>query len=195
MFSSARRILWITLTLFVMIPAVSSADERYFVMIFGSELKSKRPKYTHTWATWVKATGEGPNLCEYQLECNTISWMPATLDIRPWTHKSEPGVNLDLHPTMKLMRSFDEDISLWGPYEVYQSSWDRFVAQREYLESGNVRYLCVNFLSNDINDKGCIHAITDADPRRGHSAPSPGRSCSRPRIARAPPAQARTRGP
>ena len=34
-----------------------SPDDRFFIIVFGSESFPKRPKYTHSWATVVRATG------------------------------------------------------------------------------------------------------------------------------------------
>ena len=62
--------------------ATAVADEYYFAMIFGSESQPKRLRYTHTWATLVRAVGEGPDLNSYALEQNTISWLPTTLEVR-----------------------------------------------------------------------------------------------------------------
>ena len=44
----------------------AGADEYYFAMIFGSQSKPKLLRYTHTWATIVRAVGEGPDLNAYQ---------------------------------------------------------------------------------------------------------------------------------
>jgi len=35
--------------------------EFYYVMIFGSQSSPKLLRYTHTWATFVRAVGEGPD--------------------------------------------------------------------------------------------------------------------------------------
>src|SRR5262249_1889725 len=71
-------------------PAATTAPpgERYFVLIWGSQSTPKQPKYTHTWATVVKVTGcDGSNA--QILEEQTISWMPATLDIRAFSRHVE----------------------------------------------------------------------------------------------------------
>jgi hypothetical protein len=51
-------------------------DEFYYVMIFGSQSKSKILEYTHTWATFVRAVGEGPDANNYAVYQHTISWLP-----------------------------------------------------------------------------------------------------------------------
>src|SRR6516165_10764118 len=68
--------------------------ERYYVFLFGSQDRTRRPAYTHTWATAVRAVDQpaGPPV----LEMNTISWMPATLEINTLSRRVEPGVNLTL---------------------------------------------------------------------------------------------------
>src|SRR5689334_15600040 len=73
------------------------ADEFYFVAIFGSESVPKQVRYTHSWATFIKLSGCGSDLNTYRMEAFTISWMPATLEIRPLAPLPEKGVNLDLH--------------------------------------------------------------------------------------------------
>ena len=95
-------------------------------MVFGSQSHPKQLRYTHTWATFIKATGEGSDPNAYALESNTISWLPATLEVkvfRPWP---EPGVNLDLYQTLRAMHANGESVTMWGPFivgpEVYQRS-------------------------------------------------------------------------
>ena len=75
--------------------------EFYYVMVFGSQSQPKQLRYTHTWATFIKATGEGADPNGYALESNTISWLPETLDVKVWRPWAEPGVNLDLYQTLQ----------------------------------------------------------------------------------------------
>ena len=104
-------------------------------MVFGSESHPKQLRYTHTWATFIKATGEGTDPNAYALEDHTISWLPATLEVkvlRPWP---EPGVNLDLYQTLRAMYANGESVTMWGPFivgpEVYQKSlWVQSHRQR-----------------------------------------------------------------
>src|SRR5690348_12390269 len=67
--------------------------ERYFMLVFGSQSTPKVPKYTHSWATVVKVIEcGGPEVPS--IEEHTISWLPATLNVRPLSFQVEPGVNL-----------------------------------------------------------------------------------------------------
>jgi hypothetical protein len=99
-----------------------------------------------------------------RVEPFTISWMPATLQLRPWRVCPEPGVNLDLHTTIQLMLQQREEVAVWGPYELPADSFARFIAQKARLESGAVQYKCIDPLDRHSNISDCIHAITDKDP-------------------------------
>jgi hypothetical protein len=139
--------------------------ERYFILVFGSQSTPERPKYTHSWATVVKVAGcvrPAPTIEEH-----TISWMPASLDIRPWSFCVEPGVNLTLHFTIEEMLRNKERVSLWGPYEVGPGLFYRFRVQKAFMESGQVGYQCIDSLGEAARTGAgcdCIHAVTDMDP-------------------------------
>ena len=86
----------------------AAPGERYFVLIFGSQSSPKKAKYTHTWSTVVKVTGCGPGAPA--VEEQTISWMPASLDIHPMSFRVEPGANLTLPFTIEeMLRQAVED--------------------------------------------------------------------------------------
>ncbi len=142
---------------------------RFYLMVFGSENQLRQPKYTHTWASLVtvtyKAAGEKP--CT---RLDTISWMPKTLEIKPERLKVEEGINLDLETSLKVSEKTDQIISMWGPYEVWSGFAKRFLAQKEFMESGKVGYQCIDTVgeaAKEGNGCDCIHAITDMDPRYG----------------------------
>ena len=90
------------------------AGEFYYVMIFGSQSSPKFLRYTHTWATFVRAVGEGPDPRDYSLQVHTISWLPVAGDPRlaAWP---EPGVNLDLDQTLDVVHSLRESVTMWAP--------------------------------------------------------------------------------
>ena len=85
-----------------------AAAERYYVLIFGSQSQPKRLRYTHTWATFVRAVGEGPDPSGHALYIHTISWLPQTLEVRVWSPFPEPGVNLDLYQTLDAVAAHGE---------------------------------------------------------------------------------------
>jgi hypothetical protein len=135
----------------------------FYITVFGSQSVPKVPRYTHTWATVAHAV-EGPN-CDF--EYHTISWMPANLKIRPFSRHPEPGVNLDLHTTVKVMLDNRERVAMWGPYECRPRLYERLLVQKQFMESGRVGYQCIDAwgeAAREGNACDCIHAITDADP-------------------------------
>jgi hypothetical protein len=139
-------------------------NERYYLLVFGSETKPLRPKFTHTWSTVVKVVDQGSGQPPV-VDASTISWMPATLDIHPLRFRVECGVNLDLCTTIREMLKNDEQISLWGPYEVRAGLYKKVLMQKDFMESGAVGYQCIDTIGEARKGVGsdCIHAITDCD--------------------------------
>ena len=151
------------------------ADERYFVLFFGSQDVLRRPQYTHTWATLVRvrASDVGPGgtvACgsvDPALDVHTISWLPVkgTIDARSRT--VEPGRNFELHETMKFAYDTKQSVDVWGPYEVWHGFAHRFLVQKQFLDSGAIGYQCIDSrgeAAEQGNGCDCIHAVTDMDP-------------------------------
>ncbi len=143
----------------------AAPGERFYILVFGSERTIRVPRYTHTWATVVK-TVEAPGCAPQVADVYTISWMPATLEIRPWRFTPEPGRNLELHETLRMVLSHREEVAMWGPYEIYPQGFRRGLMQKAFMESGRVGYQCIDTIGAGANGSGCdcIHAITDMDP-------------------------------
>jgi len=141
--------------------------ERYFVLVFGSQETPKRPKFTHTWATVVKVTQCSDTYAPAVTE-ETISWLPASLDIRPLSFQVEPGTNVGLHSTIEEMLRHKERVSVWGPYEIRPGLAYRFHVQKTFMESGSVGYQCIDNVGEAARTGAgcnCIHSITDMDPQ------------------------------
>jgi hypothetical protein len=113
-----RRIRPVVIGLLGLASAISAGEARgeefYDVMIFGSQSRPKLLQYTHTWATFIRAVGEGPDASNYALYQHTISWLPQSLDVRTWTILPEPGVNLDLYQTLNAVYHDREHVTMWG---------------------------------------------------------------------------------
>lgn len=140
-------------------------NERYYIMVFGSQQAVRVPRFTHTWVTLVKVTRNRD--CVDSIEAQTISWMPASLVIRPYSLTTEPGINLGLHETIAEVQKHHECVSLWGPYETWSGLWKRFVIQKEFLETGALAYQCSDSFgeaARQANACNCFHAVTDMDP-------------------------------
>jgi hypothetical protein len=140
------------------------SEERYYLLVFGSQSCPKIPRFTHTWATAVRASIDDQSRQVCRVEAFTISWYPATLRIRPWVLRPEPGVNLELHDTIRLVLHHKEEVAVWGPYEISQELFARYVAQKAQLESGVMQYQTIDPIRLCSNVIDCIHAVSDVDP-------------------------------
>lgn len=165
-----RRVALLVLTLLAILPATrSSADEYYYAIVFGSQSHPKVLRYSHTWATFVRAVGTGSDLSTYALEEVTISWLPASLVVRVLAHEPEPGVNLGPYETIRYVQSNRENITAWGPFAVTPLLYQRALAQAARLRSGTVRYRALSG-PRDLSFSDCIHAVADVDPQLGRGS-------------------------
>jgi hypothetical protein len=146
-----------------------AAAERYYVLIFGSQSHPKRLRHTHTWATFVRVVGEGPDPSSHDLYVHTISWLPQTLEVRVWSPLPEPGVNLDLYQTLDTVAAHGERVTLWGPFVITPDIYERSLQVYHILQSGVVQYRAISTASN-LLISDCIHAVAAVDPvfGRGH---------------------------
>lgn len=139
------------------------AEEFHYVVIFGSQSHPKLLRYTHTWATFVRAVGQGTDPANYRLEHHTISWLPATLDVRVWAISPEPGVNLDHEASIQYALRNNESITAWGPFRISPLVYTRSLEVRSRLDSGQVRYRAISG-PLDLSISDCIHAVAEVDP-------------------------------
>ena len=133
---------WAALLAVLVVSSASSsvaAAERYYVLVFGSQSRPKPLRNTHTWATFVRAVGEGPDPSGWALEQHTISWLPRTLDVRVLSPFPEPGINLDLYQTLGAVRAHDEHVTLWGPFVITPDLYERSLRIHRILQGGAVR--------------------------------------------------------
>jgi hypothetical protein len=155
--------------LFAMTASKTKGDEFYYVMIFGSQSEPKLLQYTHTWATFIRAEGEGLDANNYSVYQHTISWLPESLDVRTWSLLPERGVNLDLYGTLEAVYRDHEHVTMWGPFRIQQMGYERSLWVKGVLDSGVAEYRAIstprNLLVSD-----CIHAVAAVDPvfGRGH---------------------------
>jgi hypothetical protein len=159
-FATARVLL---LALLGLAAAPARAGEFCYLMVFGSQSVPTHIKYTHSFATFVRATGQGPCADAYTLEVRTISWYPASLEVVAAALLPEPGVNLDLHTTLRVVLAHGERVSLWGPYRVDPDLFNRAWHQASLLESGQVRYKAIDSGFPTDRVTNCIHAVLALD--------------------------------
>jgi hypothetical protein len=140
--------------------------EHFYIILFGSQSTPKISRFTHSWATVIHTTDQGKGR-QPKIESHTISWMPATLKIRPWSFHVEKGSNLALHETLLWALGNRQRISQWGPYECRPRLYYRALVQKEFLESGRVGYQAIDDIGEAARTGDgcdCIHAMTDMDP-------------------------------
>jgi hypothetical protein len=140
--------------------------ERFFITLFASQTTPRIPRLSHSWATVLRVVDPGEGQPPI-VESHTISWMPATLEIHPWRFQTEKGVNLSLHDSLNHALAQGEHVSQWGPYECRPNLYYRFLIQKQFLESGQVGYQCLDTVgeaARNGNGCDCIHAMTDMDP-------------------------------
>ena len=154
---------------FALIASEAKGDEFYYAMIFGSQSTPKLLPYTHTWATFIRAVGEGPDVDNYSVYQHTISWLPESLDVRTWSLLPEPGVNLDLYRTLEAVYRDRERVTMWGPFRIHQVGYERSLQAKQILDSGVAGYRAISTPRNFLNSD-CIHAVAAVDPvfGRGH---------------------------
>src|SRR5262245_49603432 len=87
--------------------STAQKGEGYFLIIFSQEGPGHEPWLSHTFATFVKATGAGANKGQYHLEHHTISWLPASRDIRLLRLRPETGKNFSLEESLRWARSLN----------------------------------------------------------------------------------------
>lgn len=143
--------------------AEAEGGECYYAMIFGSQSRPKLLRYTHTWATFVRAVGEGTDPAGYTVEQFTISWLPETLEVRVWNPRPETGVNLDLYQTLAAVAQTNQSVTMWGPFVILPEVYERAQRIHSIVESGAVRYRAVSN-ARDLLVSDCIHAVAAVDP-------------------------------
>jgi hypothetical protein len=145
----------------------AQADESYYLIVYAAQRTPNVPRYTHTFATVVKATGEGKDRSKYKIEAHTISWIAKSKEVVLARTKPEPGINLSLQDSMRLAASFDEKVSMWGPFEIKKELYERALKQIGRLESGKVEYKAVDLRFRPETAMNCIHAVCDLDADEG----------------------------
>ena len=153
----------ISLFLVAALPGRTRAQETYYLVVFSSQGPENRPRYAHTFATFVKArwcAGSCP------LESFTISWMPRNAVIRPLALLPEPGRNFDLSMSFQWAYAEGQWVSMWGPYQICPELYQRAVVQKNRLESDCVSYKAVDTGWPARRVSNCIHAVSDIDPTR-----------------------------
>lgn len=78
----STRLFWVVLATLLIDAKMARAVDAYYMIVFGQQDGADRPDSSHTFATFVKTTGEGADKTKYTFASHTISWMPASLHVK-----------------------------------------------------------------------------------------------------------------
>ena len=152
----------------LVVAAGAARADNYYVVVFGAESKPPRPKYSHSWAVFVRIPGCAP--CGPPApdagppEWFTISWLPCKVELTVNTPFAEPGRNFPLDQSIEIALAQCEYITAYGPYQIQPELYCRAAKHRQKLESGEVRYKTIDFTRNTNKVSNCIHALTVFNP-------------------------------
>ncbi len=117
----------------------SARADTYYVVVFGAQSIPQRPKYSHSFATFVRIPGDcacGPSAETMPIEWFTISWMPLKIELTPNRLLPEKGANLDLASSLTAVLAHCEHIMAFGPYQIDEWLYCRAKKHLETLQSG-----------------------------------------------------------
>jgi hypothetical protein len=153
---------WCIVAVLVLIPVGRvPARECFYVLIFASQRTPNEPDYSHTFATFVRATWPGEESCPQtaHLEAHTISWLPRTMRVRVVALHPECGHNFALDMTIRHSLETRDHVSLWGPYQTCPELYQLALRQIARLESGQVSYKAMDLGYSPERVCNCIHAV------------------------------------
>jgi ABC-type phosphate/phosphonate transport system substrate-binding protein len=136
-------------------------DAEYYLSVFAYESAPRRPQYAHTFATFIRSSGDS-------IEAHTISWLPRSEHIEVARPQSEPGMNLDLDQTLRLARRLSARVYEWGPYRIRHALYQRSLRQIERLNSGRIEYKALDGAWRPDTALSCTHAVSDVDADAGY---------------------------
>jgi hypothetical protein len=167
--NSATRLIILIALATLGVPNESGATDYYFMTVYGAQRPViNRPRYAHTWATFIKVSGQGHDLRTYRAYSFTISWMPRTLEVNPLDFRAEPGINLTLKDTIAYCDRIRSEISQFGPYQVQPELWNQAFRRFDRLERRELMYRASDILNRPNREPevtNCIYAVLDMDSR------------------------------
>ena len=158
--------LWALLAALLVDPNAARADEDYYMIVFAQQSSTNQVELTHTFATFVKATGKGADKAKYALDSHTISWMPRSLQPKV-VQRPEEGVNLDLKDSLGHAKAVKTDVSMWGAFRVKKELYERAIKQETRLKKGDIDYKVLDLRFRPDSAMNCVHAVCDIDMDKG----------------------------
>lgn len=165
-----KHLMFFVALIFLGFPSVSFAQtdrKAYFMILFSQDGPGHEPWLSHTFATFIKATGNRADKDHFRLEHHTISWLPASGDVRLLRLRPETGKNFRLKETLKLARSLNTRISMWGPIQIEKKLYQRALRQVKRLNQEKIAYKAIDGRFRPDVASNCFHAISDIDTDNG----------------------------
>jgi hypothetical protein len=133
---------------------------KYFVKVYGSERWGNRPKFSHTFATFIEQQVQPDE--SVVRRTLTISWLPLAGEIHP-LGPAEAGRNYSLQETLTWLDQAGSKIRWESPEtEIQPGLFDSAVTRIQELERGLLRYVMIDSLQSRPHEaSNCIHAVTD----------------------------------
>ncbi|MBL8792858.1 MAG: hypothetical protein JNM56_03040 [Planctomycetia bacterium] len=116
-----------------------------YLIIFSSDTTPYRPTQAHTFAAVVRVA-ESDDSPPSIVEVASLSWLPATRQVRALALWCETGKNVPLHETISSYIDDGGKVRMWGPYRVLPELIERFKAHVADVES-SYRYKGACFLT------------------------------------------------
>jgi hypothetical protein len=141
----------------------AAQEVRYYVLVFAAQGDPAPPRKAHTFASFIKASGGNQAPSDADLDIQTISWLPATMNIVPRL-VPERGRNFDLNATLEWSRRQRFRIAVWGPFEINPQLYEYARIKIQRLGSGAFTYRMIDTSLRNVATSNCIHAVADVVP-------------------------------
>jgi hypothetical protein len=153
------------------------AQEKHYVMVFGSQRMPPDPRHSHSFAIFVRQTCTPIGS---QLDWHIISWLAASGVVRLNALCPEPGLNHDIPSTFDWAYSSGQRVSMWGPYEIQPFLYQRSLVVFNRVNSGTLRYKAIDTGYNSAKVSNCIHVLANVveGPRLRVASPGWGETAS-----------------
>jgi hypothetical protein len=144
-------------------PTWAPAVNDYLIILTADSIPYN-PTKAHLFVALVRVE-EGPRRAPRVVEQASMSWLPATMKVRPLALRPETGRNVPLDETLRFYLATGSRICRWGPYRVQPELAQMFKARVATVESC-FAYKGVCFLEpRDVCD--CARAVEELLPRGG----------------------------
>jgi hypothetical protein len=126
-----------------------SSEGEYFLVVWAFQGPDDDLVHSHTFASFYR----GDDLAKGVVEPATISWLPVSGTVRPFS--VEPGRNFSLDETVGMACHAGRKVSSWGPYKIRPELYHSAMKRIQLLQSGRIRYSMMNASPHSMN---CIAA-------------------------------------